>query len=212
MLASLALLAAIGAPHTAAAGQTDPFLCYKVKKSRGGEKFSKVFGLELTDSFETGAFDVKKPRSLCLPADVDANPALDTATHLVSYRVKPVKGSPRHQRVNDFRVATELGVVFLDTVKADSLLLPSAKDLNNVTAPLDGAAHGVDHFKCYKVRKPKGFKKIAGVGIADQFAQGKDYELKKPSRLCLPVDQAGQGVKDPTSHLLCYKAKPSEKA
>jgi hypothetical protein len=33
--------------------------------------------------------------------------------------------------------------------------------------------------------------------------------VKKPKHLCLPVDKNGEGIDDPSTLLVCYKAKPA---
>ena len=52
------------------------------------------------------------------------------------------------------------------------------------------------------------FEPIGPVSVVDQFEQPKVYDLKKPTRLCTPVDKNGEGVLDPLGLLLCYQAKP----
>jgi hypothetical protein len=42
------------------------------------------------------------------------------------------------------------------------------------------------------------------VTLADQFVTGQ-VTVKRPIRLCNPGDKNGEGVLDPTSHLMCYK-------
>jgi len=208
-LASCALL--IGAPLTSTAQLVDHFLCYKAKRTKGSGKFSPVVALPLADRFESGDFDVKKPRELCVPADKNGEGIVDADTHLESYQVKAVKGAPKHQRLTDFRVVDQFGELFLGTTKPDSLYVPTAKDLVlPVPAPPDPGLHAVDHFKCYKVKKPKGFQTITGVSVVDQFAQPKLYDLKKPARLCAPVDKDGEGIKEENSFLVCYQAKPAK--
>jgi hypothetical protein len=44
------------------------------------------------------------------------------------------------------------------------------------------------------------------VTVADQF-ENRLYDLKKPLRLCTPVDKNGEGIPVPGAHLMCYKAK-----
>jgi hypothetical protein len=63
------------------------------------------------------------------------------------------------------------------------------------------------------VKVSRGTPKFAkqSVTVADQFTLGKIVELKKPGELCLAVDKAGEGVKNPAAHLLCYKGKAAEK-
>ncbi len=71
----------------------------------------------------------------------------------------------------------------------------------------------MDHYKCYKVKVSKGqpkFVPILGVKVDNQFTDGdKLFDLKKPTRLCNPVDKEGEGVKNDAAHLMCYQAEPA---
>jgi hypothetical protein len=118
----------------------------------------------------------------------------------------------RHVPRPGLRVDNQLGSIRLDTVKVDRLLVPTSKGLTAPVAAPDARDHGVDHFKCYKVKTSKGtprFDAIEGVALADQFIgeTAKVFDLKRPTRLCTPVDKNGEGVKNATAHLLCYQAK-----
>ena len=65
----------------------------------------------------------------------------------------------------------------------------------------------VDHYKCYKVKDLKTPKFVAvNATLADQF-ESKNTTLSKPTKLCNPVDKNGEGIDDPTAHLVCYQAK-----
>ena len=110
---------------------------------------------------------------------------------------------------NQFHTS-ESGALRVDAIKPDRLLVPTSKGIG---APLDPpGAFGVNHYKCYTVAIPKGdpkFKVISGVSVDDQFTNGaKLFDLKKPTRLCLPVNKNGEGVLNPTANLLCYQATP----
>src|SRR4029453_1541065 len=59
-----------------------------------------------------------------------------------------------------------------------------------------------DHYKCYKTRGVRGTSRM--VTLADQFVTGQ-VTVKRPIRLCNPGDKNGEGILDPTSHLMCYK-------
>ena len=71
----------------------------------------------------------------------------------------------------------------------------------------------MDHFKCYDVKvtpgRPK-FPKGIQATVVDQFNQPKVYDLKKPTRLCTPVDKNGEGIKNEAAHLMCYQAEPAK--
>jgi len=84
----------IGDP--AGARPLDHFLCYKAKRAREGPRFQPVAGVRLVDQFEDKDFDVKKPRTLCNPADKDGGSINDPATHLKGYQIKEVRGSAKH--------------------------------------------------------------------------------------------------------------------
>ena len=45
--------------------------------------------------------------------------------------------------------------------------------------------------------------------VVDQFDQPKVFDVKKPTRLCNPVDKEGEGIKNPDNQLLCYQVKPA---
>jgi hypothetical protein len=81
------------------------------------------------------------------------------------------------------------------------------------TAP-NPVDHDVDHFKCYKVRVDASagprFPKDITTTVYDQFEPSgtRVVEVKKPFELCNPVDKNGEGIKDPTRRMLCYKVKP----
>ncbi len=196
---------------TAQAPFVDHFECYKSKPARGSVKFAGVAGLNLADRFETGDFDLVKARELCVPADKEGEGIDDATTHLEGYLLRATDSTPDHVPLVNFRVVDQFGELFLTTIKPRSLLVPTLKDLSMpVPAPPNPLAHDVDHFKCYKVKKPKGFQPITGVAVVDQFAQPKLYDLKKPAALCAPVDKAGEGIKEEESFLTCYSAKPAK--
>ncbi|MEO6028180.1 MAG: hypothetical protein ABIR79_15055, partial [Candidatus Binatia bacterium] len=61
---------------------------------------------------------------------------------------------------------------------------------------------GVNHFRCFKARA-KGFVPQP-ITITDRFGTQTTI-AQKPFRYCTPTDPMGEGVVDPTSHLVCYK-------
>jgi hypothetical protein len=192
----------------------DHFLCYKTKPTNGSERFTPR-PVSLADQFDAAArnFDVTRPLSLCNPADKEGEGITDPNTHLKGYQIKLTTTDPPQAPdvKHAVRVTNQFGEVLLDTLRPDRLLVPTAKSL---AGPVDPPGpNNVDHYKCYKVRKSRGapkFKPILGVAVSDQFiAQPpKLFDLKKPTRLCTPVDKNGEGIKNPNNHLLCYQAKP----
>jgi hypothetical protein len=111
---------------------------------------------------------------------------------------------------------SESGLLVVDVIKPDRLLVPASKGL---TDPLDPPAGvDVDHYKCYQVALPKGvkFTPITSVSVQDQFTAvqtptGKKlFDLKKPTHLCMVATKNAEAVVDPTQNLLCYKALPTK--
>jgi hypothetical protein len=63
----------------------------------------------------------------------------------------------------------------------------------------------VDHFKCYRARPKTPFARQT-VTLADQFGL-RNTTVLKPDSICNPVDKNGEGIKDPTAHLACYRIR-----
>ena len=95
--------------------------------------------------------------------------------------------------------------------------MPASKSLDGLLPPPDDVAHNVDHFFCYKVKilkeEPK-FPKDIQASVVDQFNEPTLYDIKKPVRLCNPLEEKevdGQleivQSKNPDNHLVCYDVK-----
>jgi hypothetical protein len=185
----------------------DDFLCYKAKLT-SGQTFAVIPNVNLVDQFEDVDFDVIRPRNLCLPADKNQEGTVDTTTHLESYSIRAVRGSPRHTPQTNLLVTNQLGFIRVDTIRPDLLLVPAAKSLVSQPPAPNPTSHNVDHYKCYKVRVTRGtprFPERVIVTATDQFNVAlKTVKLKKPRHLCTPVDKNGEGIKNPTVHLMCY--------
>jgi hypothetical protein len=190
----------------------DHFLCYQVKTTPGTPKFVPIPGVHLVDQFETGDFDIKKPVSLCTPADKNSEGILDPLTHVKGYEIDAVKGSPKHVKQTNIRVDNQFGTLLVDTIKPDRLLVPTAKSLTGPVGPPDPATHNVDHYKCYDVKVSSGTPKFVprSVSVVDQFNQPKVFDVTKPTQLCTPVDKRSEGIKNPFGHLMCYQVKPDK--
>lgn len=188
----------------------DHFMCYKAKSTPGTPKFTPQT-VTLADQFESGNAQVKKVKSLCNPADKNDEGINDPDTHLKGYQIKP---ETAHVPRTNIQVDNQFGTIFVDTIKPDRLLVPTAKSLTGPVEPLDPV--NIDHFKCYKVKVTPGtakFEPILGVSVDDQFTDGaKLFDLSKPTRLCNPVEKTHDGTvtpkKNPAAHLMCYKVKP----
>ncbi len=156
------------------------------------------------DSFEDVLLTVKKPRALCAPVD----PAHDP-TDLEQYAIKLAKGQPKHRKRTNLGVGDALGTVRLDTVKADTLLVPTGSDLTSAPLAPDPALHAVDPYQCYKVKVAKGapkFPRTLEATAGDAFAATARYLVKKPIALCAPATLNGVAAQDP-EYRLCYAVK-----
>jgi hypothetical protein len=188
----------------------DDFLCYTGKVTPGTPRFTPIPSLRLADAFEDQNFRVLRVKNLCTPADKnDGNGTIDSATHLVSYQIKPAGGT--HIRRTNLRVTNQLGEIRVDTIRPDLLFVPSAKDLLSPPSAPPFNSHAVDHYKCYKVRVTRGTPRFVRqqVTVTDQFVSLRLLDLKKPRHLCTPVDKNEEGIKNTAAHLLCYLAKPA---
>lgn len=186
------------------------FLCYRVKITKGTPKFEKREVL-LDDQFEEDkSFRVRRPETLCNPATKNAEVPEDLDTHLVGYKIKRAKGQPKHERQFFIKVENQFPTIFVDTKKPDRLLVPSAKDLGSTPLAPEFDSHNVDHFKCYKIKRTKNTPKFEPIEVTldDQFDDTpKDFLVKKPTRLCTPVDKDGEGIKNLDLHLMCYQVR-----
>jgi hypothetical protein len=191
----------------------DHFTFYKVKTSKGADKFARFGPVDLTDSFEstdTGLpentanvvsvpYQVTKPVKLGLPSDKNGEGVRDAGLHMEEYLVKPVKGGPVRVPRSDVHVVNQCNDLLLEVTKPVSLLVPTAK---SSTGPVAGPvpADGVfKHFLCYQAKPqakladgsklPK-FPRGIQVDVADQF-QTRRYDLLKITKLCNPVEKEG---------------------
>jgi len=175
------------------------FQCYDVART----KFDPVT-LNLEDDFGTSTATVRRAKMLCAPVNKNAeDPNAPTdADHLVGYEIRR---SDRFAGVLDEVVEDQFGTLVLDIRRPERILVPSAKqaDPNDVVLPLDPAV--VDHYQCYSVRGDR--RRVAGIDVEDQFGTG-TADVKKPSRLCLPVNKNGEGIVDGAARLMCYAIKP----
>jgi cysteine-rich repeat protein len=225
--------------------EVDHYLTYKVKVTPLTPKFV-AFGtaaapVQLRSDFHSAtvevddlqAANVSKPVALGLPADKNGEGINDplgvNALHLEEYAIKSVSGSPTSPPFAPLVSTTnQCGALLLAVGKPASLLVPTEKDLGS--PPPAPSAPTVDHFKCYKAKPstsgplfPKGVQAV----VTDQFVADRRYDLKKVTKLCVPVDKLGAptdkngatvSFTPATRHsphtadsLVCYQAKPAKK-
>ena len=151
----------------------------------------------LTDQFGTTTTDVTKPNRFCNPADKNGEGIGDPTVHGMCYRIS----EPAFQHRNVL-VDNQFGQQTLTVLRPESLCNPAAKD----GIPLSDDSNP-NHFKCYKVRGQSGQKfDPRTVTVTDQF-ETKSTRVIKPLLLCNPVDKNGEGVPDPSCHLVCYRIR-----
>jgi len=201
-------------------GFVDHFLFYKTKTSKGAAKLVGFGPVTLTDALGAADYDVVKLPALGLPADKNAEGDFDATTHLAQYAVKRRKVSGKFQKLANVTTQNQCGPLTLTLTKPDSLLVTVARQ----TAPFDPLSAEVDHFLCYKAKSTTKLAKGTQVDVADDF-QTRRYDLKKPTRLCIPTSTDGtpttkKGVavpivatarRHPAGHLVCYQAKIASK-
>jgi len=181
----------------------DHYLCYKTKAN----PLTASPTPHLVDEWEDVIASALRPRLICTPARQDGSLVSDDTTHLVAYSFHQ---SVRHTR-HTVSTTDQFGTLSLTTVKPDTLLVPSNKNLTTTPPAPDENAINVNHYKCYKVKITPGTPKLPqGVlaTVTDQFnSPPKVFAVRKPKHLCNPVNKNSEGYKDPTKHLVCYQVK-----
>jgi hypothetical protein len=179
------------------------FQCYELR----GRNYQAFEGVQTNDAAAGPAInDVKKPKRFCAPTSKNGEDptAVTDAPHLLGLQIRQT--DPRKfTKVSGVVVMNQFGPQLMDLSKPDLFLVPSAKDLVQIPAPLPGPP-ALDHFKCYKVRRTK--LRATGIAVEDQFGAG-TVDIKKPAHLCLPTDKNGEGVVNAAQGMLCYKVKRS---
>jgi len=210
-------------------GATDHFMFYSVAPPATEPEHVAFGPLTLADQFRTAEYDVYAPTALGLPADKSSEGINDSATHLEEYKLKPSVDTARFTRRDGVTVINSCNTLRVSVTKPISLLVPTAM---SVTAPVpapDPLAHDVDHFLCYRAKVQTKLPKRMQVDVVDTF-QSRRYDLKKVTKLCVPVAKSGTpvylsgpdagtpkvitaaAVGTPQDHLLCYKASLARRA
>jgi hypothetical protein len=126
----------------------DHYLCYRAnvhaeEDDHGEEnddddtedqRFPRGIRVGLLDEFnQPRLFEVRRPTRLCTPAikthgEITYGADLENpSNHLTCYRVKPVPGQGRHQRVHGILTKDQFGDLRLDSLKERELCVPSTK-------------------------------------------------------------------------------------
>jgi hypothetical protein len=196
----------------------NPFLCYTARTTPRTPRFVPPAPVTLANDLEVKLFDVRRPLSLCTPASKKGEGFVDPEVHLEAYQIVQKATPPQAPaaRETGVKVATQFGALTLDTGRADRLLVPTAKCIDEpagscpdpLPAPVP-ATHDVEHFTCYPARttpRTPRFTPVPGVPVAGQFTAvaGKRFDLIAPSRLCAPSDKDGEGLTNAGPRLLCF--------
>lgn len=64
-------------------------------------------------------------------------------------------------------------------------------------------AGGLEHFDCYMVNENTAMPPTV-VSLVDQFTAEEGVVVGKAREICTPADKNGEGVANPTDHLVCY--------
>jgi hypothetical protein len=83
-------------------------------------------------------------------------------------------------------------------------MVPSAKSLEAPPPPLDPMT--IDHFQCYRVTHAR--QRAGGLTIVDELGT-LVIDVKRPRRLCVPVDKNGEnpGAEQHPGVLMCYESR-----
>jgi hypothetical protein len=182
---------------------SDHYLCYKIK----APNFTTSPTVTLVDDFDGSVTASSlRPRQLCTPASKNGSPVTDSTTHLAAYSFR--QSTPHTRRT--FNSTDQFGTLSLSTIKPDTLLVPSNKDLNTTPTAPDNNAINVDHYKCYKAKVTAGTPKFVSVqvNVTDQFlSPAKVFVARKPKHFCTAVNKNGEGFKNQNARLVCYQVK-----
>jgi len=191
----------------------DHYLGYEAKESKDSPDFIQRL-VDLVDQFGSGTFNIEKTKMLFNPVEKTVVSADGTSvtilikdedTHLKAYQIKDSQ--------NNILVENQFGELIVNTTKAELLLVPTAKSLDDPdVSELDST--DVDHYKCYRVEidknAPLQFVPLQVTLFDPNFNAEKLFDVIKPKMLCNPVDKDGEGIKNPENHLMCYAVEPAE--
>ena len=168
-------------------------------------KHEQPIRTSLSDEFDSGTYSGGVVKTLCAPTRRGSARTYDGKMHLES-----VKIIGPHEPRSSLHLSTVVGTHLVDTVSTDSLLLPTsaAASYQDPVQPPDPESF-VDRYRCVRAKTsrngPKPAKGLRAVSTNRVFS------LKKPTRLCVPTDREGAGIKHADNKLLCFKAKSSRK-
>lgn len=186
-------------------GPLGDFKCYVVRSKTGTPRFAKIEGVRLDDEFETLIADLVREKHLCNPVAVDDAPALDPATHLACYTVRPVPGQrpvtpPNLTIENRFGEQT---IRFLGSSNDRTLCVPAEAHLEG-DEPAEASFDG-ESFRCRRVKSlaPKRLTPAPHLVLADEL-ESKLMRVRALDSLCTPVGVDSEEIPSSRSSLACY--------
>jgi hypothetical protein len=117
----------VGNPPPLAGPTVDHFQCYKIRRSKGTPKFTKIVGVTGVDQFGAYTLDLLKPRWLCAPANKSGEDptAPSHPEHLLCYKSR--NSGLQFVRRNAF-TTDQFGNQTLDLIRRIELCVPSLKN------------------------------------------------------------------------------------
>lgn len=216
--------------------ELDPFMHYRARPMPGAERPPKFGPVSMSDVLQDEVLvDLWPPSGEALPADMEGDGIGEPSIHLVSLKAK--QRAPSFAGAAGVTVRNDCNELVMDVKKPVSLLAVASA----AAAAPDPNVHNVDNFLCYKARTAKRdsdgnplarFPKGTQVELDDGSGLRR-YDLKKPSRLCLPVTMAADAQSPPAAiggstagaaypvmlsaarnedALLCYRAKLAKRS
>lgn len=202
-----------------------PLAFHKLEVSRGARPLPAFGPLVLQDRLATARYDVLRPRQLGFPAAEGGEDGFDAVTHLLEYGIRAVEGAPDFPKQTAVRLGDACDELPVELKRPVSLLVPAAQSPDAPVAPPDPAAHGIDHFLCYRARAPRSLARLGiQVDVMDSLHAGR-YELERITKLCEPVATSGaplvltgehrgelksiepMSIREPSRRLVCYEAR-----
>jgi uncharacterized delta-60 repeat protein len=127
----LALPAAVS-PNSLGIPSVEPFLCYGVKPHKGTPKPKPSLGVPIADRFGARQFDLRKPVEICVPTELDGEPAeaLIQPGALICYGLRLSKGAPKLPKlaVGAAHTTDRFGELEVDAQKPRELCLPALRN------------------------------------------------------------------------------------
>ncbi len=166
------------------------YVGYKIKESKGDDKFEKIEGVSVTDQFGELTIDIKKPKLLLVPSLKDHDevpvPLIPfTVDHFKCYDVKETKDTSKFEKltISVFDPNFELTQEF-EVKKLKYLCIPVHKTHDRTTTEINNED---DNLTCYDVKKLKGDDKFAKINVFtnNQFGP-EELKVEKQEELCVP--------------------------